>query len=293
MSQSLHDQISRVCAEISNSTPFWAAGIMQRGKLYAVMFDPERAIGYGNEVKAFSRQVTDYALFVDVLMELALEAFRDTPAHSSNKPYRPVCETCGSHDVTSDASAKWSDIDQAWKLSDVNQASWCENCDGECQLEEAGLVENLTLYNCCEGNWEPDWTLYDRFEIAASESIRHEDGSTITCDVAASHEAEFWTVYGRFKSGCDVEPITNVSTRRLAQSIARRFSAKLMSADFVELKPGPQWEEFYRANEWAILAAGGDQDPIVTEMEAQADACQDGFKMGGGATPLTLVFIDL
>ena len=84
---------------------------------------------------------------------------------------------------------------------------------------------NETLYNCCTHACEPDWNDFDALEIDCCASKILSQGSTWTERVPL-HEAEFFTVFGHLKEG-GCEAITDVSTRKLAKSIAELFSNKI------------------------------------------------------------------
>ena len=75
---------------------------------------------------------------------------------------------------------------------------------------------NSTMFNCCTDNSPPDWSQFDGFEINCCAT---EDGFTNTVPLS---EAEFFTVYGHLRIG-GVEAITDVSTRKLAHSVAQKL----------------------------------------------------------------------
>lgn len=62
------------------------------------------------------------------------------------------------------------------------------------------------LFNCCEGEREPDWRCYTGLELSGCKDHRGETEAMVP--VA---EAEFFTVYGRRFYGC-AEAITDCST---------------------------------------------------------------------------------
>lgn len=48
-----------------------------------------------------------------------------------------VCTTCGGESVKSDAWAVWNVPNQKWELeSEPYDFSYCNDCDGECRVEE-------------------------------------------------------------------------------------------------------------------------------------------------------------
>ena len=55
----------------------------------------------------------------------------------SNPPkIRIVCSHCRSESVTRDANASWNPDTQGWELEGVMDAAYCNDCGGECSLEE-------------------------------------------------------------------------------------------------------------------------------------------------------------
>lgn len=49
---------------------------------------------------------------------------------------KQVCGTCGSEDVSCDASVRWDMETQAWKISGVHEGDYCDACNEECRIEE-------------------------------------------------------------------------------------------------------------------------------------------------------------
>ncbi len=47
-----------------------------------------------------------------------------------------VCRECGSEDVVRDAWAQWDPDKQDWVLENVFDAAFCNNCEGECSIDE-------------------------------------------------------------------------------------------------------------------------------------------------------------
>lgn len=65
--------------------------------------------------------------------------FGDAPAEA--KPATPrvrmVCGRCGSEDVLKDAYVSWSVDAQDWEIHNVfDKDPRCEDCDGECSIDE-------------------------------------------------------------------------------------------------------------------------------------------------------------
>ena len=55
----------------------------------------------------------------------------------SNPPkIRIVCSHCRSESVTRDANASWNPDTQDWELEGIMDAAYCNDCGGECSLEE-------------------------------------------------------------------------------------------------------------------------------------------------------------
>lgn len=54
-------------------------------------------------------------------------------------PFTYVCSTCGSDDVSRDALAVWSVVDQQWELRTELDNANCERCGGETSLIEVEL----------------------------------------------------------------------------------------------------------------------------------------------------------
>jgi hypothetical protein len=50
---------------------------------------------------------------------------------------RMICGSCGGDNVLCDAFANWNVETQAWELhSTYDKGSHCEDCEGECRIEE-------------------------------------------------------------------------------------------------------------------------------------------------------------
>ena len=50
--------------------------------------------------------------------------------------YHWVCAHCGSKNVSCDATVRWSYESQAWEVSDVLDGDYCDDCEGECRVEQ-------------------------------------------------------------------------------------------------------------------------------------------------------------
>ena len=70
------------------------------------------------------------------------------------------------------------------------------------------------LYNCCEGNREPDWSRYTRLEVTGSKDHNGETEAMVF-----AHDAEFFTVYGRLPS-FEVEPIADCADATSVLAVA-------------------------------------------------------------------------
>jgi rRNA maturation endonuclease Nob1 len=57
------------------------------------------------------------------------------------KKVKPVCATCGSEEVLSDAYAVWSVEDQCWDLLEAYDAKFCDTCGGECSVKWVETTE--------------------------------------------------------------------------------------------------------------------------------------------------------
>lgn len=88
----------------------------------------------------------------------------------------------------------------------------------------ASMKGNKTLYNCITGCMAPDWSRFERFEVAPV-SV-DDDGC---CDQCPPWRADRWTVYGWCYDGMP-EAITDATTRRLAERIAELFEGKRAEA---------------------------------------------------------------
>lgn len=51
-----------------------------------------------------------------------------------------VCSTCGGENVFLDAWAEWDPDNQRWKLAELLQATFCQDCDGECSISEKSVL---------------------------------------------------------------------------------------------------------------------------------------------------------
>jgi len=49
---------------------------------------------------------------------------------------RMKCRHCGSEEVFLDAYAEWDFDLQYWKLSNVYEEAWCNQCEGETKIVE-------------------------------------------------------------------------------------------------------------------------------------------------------------
>lgn len=50
-----------------------------------------------------------------------------------------ICSNCGSTNVWKDANARWNETTQKWELLNTFDNDYCEDCDGECSLDEKPL----------------------------------------------------------------------------------------------------------------------------------------------------------
>ena len=52
-----------------------------------------------------------------------------------------VCTECGSNNVMWDAWAKWDEDTQEMYMENYYDHTYCNNCDGECSVEEVVIDE--------------------------------------------------------------------------------------------------------------------------------------------------------
>jgi hypothetical protein len=50
-----------------------------------------------------------------------------------------VCSTCGSENVLVDAWAEWDVENQSWVVAETFKNAICNECDGECSINEKKL----------------------------------------------------------------------------------------------------------------------------------------------------------
>lgn len=156
----------------------------------------------------------------------------------------------------------------------------------QCARYAAGLVvilsgvrsdrkqsESSTLYNCCEGEREPNWFLFDAIEVHPCE----DNGDY--CEPCDDEEwlATMWTVYGHSIRG-GIEALTDVSTFRLADEIAGKFRQKIERAQRVRT--------FYQA-----VAAFAQATKALDDCWAGLEMA-DGFSAGADDYPSGLPTFD-
>lgn len=49
---------------------------------------------------------------------------------------KQVCGTCGSEDVSCDATARWDMDMQEWQISAIHDGDYCDTCEQECRIKE-------------------------------------------------------------------------------------------------------------------------------------------------------------
>lgn len=52
-----------------------------------------------------------------------------------------ICAECGSEEVRWDAWASWDEYSQQMVLENSFDYTYCENCEGECSVEEVVIEE--------------------------------------------------------------------------------------------------------------------------------------------------------
>lgn len=69
---------------------------------------------------------------------------------SDKDQIRMVCKTCGSCDVTKDATARWDAVLQRWVLIDTLDSADCASCGGEATVVEQtqGDFQTHLLADC-------------------------------------------------------------------------------------------------------------------------------------------------
>ena len=71
----------------------------------------------------------------------------------SKKEY-PVCDRCGSPNVSADAAARWDHGEQEWTITNVfDKGHSCDDCGGECRIEweEGDYPEALAQQSAAVG----------------------------------------------------------------------------------------------------------------------------------------------
>ena len=88
----------------------------------------------------------------------------------SNPPkIRIVCSHCRSESVTRDANASWNQDTQDWKLEGVMDAAYCNDCGGECSLEEVPYRPHLDGLNSDFAKLHEDLAYGDADMLSAAE----------------------------------------------------------------------------------------------------------------------------
>ena len=57
--------------------------------------------------------------------------------------YVYVCSTCNSENVKCDAWAVWNVATQSWETAETFDSAWCDDCDGETNIEAIETVGEL------------------------------------------------------------------------------------------------------------------------------------------------------
>ena len=77
---------------------------------------------------------------------------------NTKKEY-PVCDWCGSPNVSADAAARWDYEKQDWTVTNVfDKGHSCDDCGGECRIEweEGDYPEALTAALAQQGGSDND-----------------------------------------------------------------------------------------------------------------------------------------
>lgn len=85
-------------------------------------------------------------------------------------------------------------------------------------------MDAAKLFNCCTNHAEPDWTQYDGLELGGCITVR-EAGEEWTEGGQLAADADFFTVYGRFRGG-GCEAITDINTLDDANVIAQALATR-------------------------------------------------------------------
>ena len=61
------------------------------------------------------------------------------------------CQRCGGTNVSRDAAARWSEPEQVWEMSSVQDQGYCDDCDDGDSNNETNLVERYRDMNGGDG----------------------------------------------------------------------------------------------------------------------------------------------
>lgn len=65
------------------------------------------------------------------------------PGPNPTPKVRMVCRECGSDHVVADAYAAWNIEKQVWEVDNVfDKGAHCDNCDGECRIDEEEITDD-------------------------------------------------------------------------------------------------------------------------------------------------------
>jgi hypothetical protein len=83
-------------------------------------------------------------------------------------------------------------------------------------------MNSARLYNCCTDHRAPDWSQFERLELAGCITVTEgSTGDEITEGLQPASKAEFFTVYGRFpEPDGTCEAITDIVDPREALAVA-------------------------------------------------------------------------
>lgn len=72
-------------------------------------------------------------------------------------PEKPVCENCGSDDVSLEGTASWDNVAQDWVLGSTHDQGFCNTCDTDSYFTYVKLtVQELVQRNCALAEQQKD-----------------------------------------------------------------------------------------------------------------------------------------
>jgi hypothetical protein len=82
------------------------------------------------------------------------QLFKDSEAiedhtDAKRKSKKPICSSCGSDNVLSDANARWNIATQRWEMTTVFDNTDCLDCDAECSVLEIDAADVVSRWAEC------------------------------------------------------------------------------------------------------------------------------------------------